>query len=140
MYIQQAIRKDVNRFTTICREHGIKTLYAFGSLVTDQFNPETSDIDLLVEMEDMEPMERGEKLLSLWDKLEAFFHRKVDLLTQKATTNPFLLESINVTKLLLYDNQRKKVLIRYTDCHFTNRKVYKHLQSLKAEVEILIKD
>ncbi len=111
MYIQQAIRKDVNRFTTICREHGIKTLYAFGSLVTDQFNPETSDIDLLVEMEDMEPMERGEKLLSLWDKLEAFFHRKVDLLTQKATTNPFLLESINVTKLLLYDNQRKKVLI-----------------------------
>lgn len=72
MYIQQAIRKDVNRFTTICREHGIKTLYAFGSLVTDQFNPETSDIDLLVEMEDMEPMERGEKLLSLWDKLEVF--------------------------------------------------------------------
>lgn len=41
----------------------------------------------------------------------SFFHRKVDLLTQKATTNPFLLESINITKLLLYDNQRKKVLI-----------------------------
>lgn len=62
-------------------------------------------------MEDMEPLERGEKLLFLWDKLEAFFHRKVDLLTQKATHNPFLLESINATKLLIYDNQRKEVLI-----------------------------
>lgn len=111
MYIQKEIRKDIARFTAICREHGIKALYAFGSSVTDRFNPETSDIDLWVEMEDMEPLERGEKLLSLWDKLEAFFQRKVDLLTQKATHNPFLLESINATKLLLYDNQRKEVLI-----------------------------
>lgn len=111
MYIQNEIKKDLTHFTAICREHGIKALYAFGSSVTDRFNPETSDIDLLVEMEDMEPIEKGEKLLSLWDKLEAFFHRKVDLLTLKATHNPFLLESINATKLLLYDNQRKEVLI-----------------------------
>lgn len=111
MYIQKEIKKDLPRFTAICREHGIKTLYAFGSSVTDRFNPETSDIDLFVEMEDMEPIEKGELLLSLWDKLEAFFQRKVDLLTLKATHNPFLLESINATKLLLYDNQRKEVLI-----------------------------
>ncbi|WP_302799962.1 nucleotidyltransferase family protein [Parabacteroides goldsteinii] len=111
MYIQNEIRKDLGRFTSICREHGIKSLYAFGSSVTDRFNPDTSDIDLLVELEEMEPLERGEMLLSLWDKLEAFFHRKVDLLTQKATHNPFLLESINATKLLLYDNQRKEILI-----------------------------
>lgn len=111
MYIQNEIRKDISSFTAICREHGIKTLYAFGSSVTDRFNPATSDIDLFVEMEEMEPLERGEKLLSLWDKLEVFFHRKVDLLTQKATHNPFLLESINATKLLLYDNQRKEILI-----------------------------
>lgn len=111
MYIQQAIKKDIARFTAICREHSIKALYAFGSSITDRFNPQTSDIDLYVEMEDMEPLERGEKLFALWDKLEAFFHLKVDLLTQKATHNPFLLESINSTKLLIYDNQRKEVLI-----------------------------
>ena len=48
----------------------------FGSSVTEQFNPQRSDIDLLVEMEDMDPLEKGEKLLSLWDKLEDFFSKK----------------------------------------------------------------
>ena len=59
----------------------------------------------------MDPLEKGEKLLALWDRLEAFFHRKVDLLTRKALKNPFLVESINPTKVLLYDNQRKEVLV-----------------------------
>lgn len=59
----------------------------------------------------MDPLEKGEKLLALWDRLEAFFHRKVDLLTRKALKNPFLVESINQTKVLLYDNQRKEVLV-----------------------------
>ena len=56
-------------------------------------------------------LEKGEKLLSLWDKLEDFFQRKVDLLTQKSLKNPFLLENIDKTKILLYDNERKEVFV-----------------------------
>ena len=63
---------------------------------------------MLVEMEDMDPLEKGEKLLSLWDKLEDFFQRKVDLLTRKSLKNPFLLENIDKTKILLYDNKKKR--------------------------------
>ena len=62
-------------------------------------------------MEDMDPLEKGEKLLSLWDKLEDFFQRKVDLLTRKSLKNPFLLENIDKTKILLYDNKRKEVFV-----------------------------
>ena len=80
MFIHNEIRKNLSLFSDICKNHGIKSLYAFGSSVTEQFNPQRSDIDLLVEMEDMDPLEKGEKLLSLWDKLEDFFQRKVDLL------------------------------------------------------------
>lgn len=105
------IRKNLSLFSDICKNHRIKSLYAFGSSVTDQFNPQRSDIDLLVEMEDMDPLEKGEKLLSLWDKLEDFFQRKVDLLTQKSLKNPFLLENIDKTKILLYDNKRKEVFV-----------------------------
>ena len=94
MFIHNEIRKNLSLFSDICKNHGIKSLYAFGSSVTEQFNPQRSDIDLLVEMEDMDPLEKGEKLLSLWDKLEDFFQRKVDLLTQKSLKNPFLLEKI----------------------------------------------
>ena len=103
MFIHNEIRKNLSLFSDICKNHGIKSLYAFGSSVTDQFNPQRSDIDLLVE--------KGEKLLSLWDKLEDFFQRKVDLLTQKSLKNPFLLENIDKTKILLYDNKRKEVFV-----------------------------
>ena len=68
-------------------------------------------ISLFKEVEDMDPLEKGEKLLSLWDKLEDFFQRKVDLLTQKSLKNPFLLENIDKTKILLYDNERKEVFV-----------------------------
>ena len=68
MFIHNEIRKNLSLFSDICKNHGIKSLYAFGSSVTEQFNPQRSDIDLLVEMEDMDPLEKGEKLLSLWDK------------------------------------------------------------------------
>ena len=45
------------------------------------------------------------------DKLEDFFQRKVDLLTRKSLKNPFLLENIDKTKILLYDNKRKEVFV-----------------------------
>ena len=110
MFIHNEIRKNLSLFSDICKNHGIKSLYAFGSSVTEQFNPQRSDIDLLVEMEDMDPLEKGEKLLSLWDKLEDFFQRKVDLLTQKSLKNPFLLENIDKTKILLMTMKEKKYL------------------------------
>ena len=62
MFIHNEIRKNLSLFSDICKNHGIKSLYAFGSSVTDQFNPQRSDIDLLVEMEDMDPLEKGEAL------------------------------------------------------------------------------
>lgn len=125
MFIHNEIRKNLSLFSDICKNHGIKSLYAFGSSVTEQFNPQRSDIDLLVEMEDMDPLEKGEKLLSLWDKLEDFFQRKVDLLTRKSLKNPFLLENIDKTKILLYDNKRKEVFVRHDEGDKLDRVVYR---------------
>lgn len=111
MYVRDKIKENLVSFSEICERHGIKSLYAFGSSVTDRFDPRRSDIDLLVEMKEMDPLERGEQLLSLWDKLEAFFQRKVDLLTAKSLRNPYLSQSINDTKVLLYDYQGEKVFV-----------------------------
>jgi predicted nucleotidyltransferase len=82
-------------------------LYAFGSSTNNNFNPVESDIDLLVEIEDADPIERGEKLMSFWDRLESFFNRKVDLLTESSLRNPFLRKSIDSTKVLIYDGSRQ---------------------------------
>lgn len=87
----------------------MKNLYAFGSAITDQFDENSSDIDLLIEIEENDPLERGEKLLAIWDKLEEFFQRKVVLLTQSSLKNPILRKNIDATKILIYDGKRQEV-------------------------------
>ena len=42
------ITNNINQIKTLCQEHKVKELYAFGSATTDKFNEE-SDVDLLVE-------------------------------------------------------------------------------------------
>lgn len=109
MIIKDEILKQVNDFESTCKSHSVKSLYAFGSATTDQFDEEKSDIDLLVEIDDSDPIERGEKLMSLWDYFELFFHRKVDLLTDGSIRNPYLRKSIDTTKILIYDGKGAKV-------------------------------
>ena len=111
MVIKEQISKKQNDFASLCKSHNVKYLYAFGSSVTDKFNPRKSDIDLLVEIDSPDPLDRGEKLLSLWDLFESFFKRKVDLLTESSIRNPFLRKSIDSTKVLIYDGSGQKVLI-----------------------------
>lgn len=95
----------------MCEKHDVKSIYAFGSSVNDKFDPDKSDIDLLVQINEDDPVERGEKLLSLWDKLEELFQRRVDLLTEDSIKNPFLKKSIDATKVLIYDGKGTKVFI-----------------------------
>jgi predicted nucleotidyltransferase len=111
MVLKDEILKKANDFNSLCHSHKVKSLYAFGSSTNNSFNSENSDIDLLVEIEDLDPIERGEKLMSFWDLLERFFNRKVDLLTESSLRNPFLKKSIDSTKILIYDGSRQKILI-----------------------------
>lgn len=110
MIIKKEIFTRLNEFKTICENHNVKLMYAFGSATNDSFDANTSDIDLLVEIDDHNPTERGEKLISLWDSLESFFQRKVDLLTESSLRNPFLKKSIESTKVLIYDGSGQKIL------------------------------
>ena len=111
MIIKDEISKKQNDFTSLCKSHNVKYLYAFGSSVSEKFDPKKSDIDLLVEIDSIDPIDRGEKLLSLWDLFEVFFKRKVDLLTETSIRNPFLRKSIDSTKVLIYDGRGQKVLV-----------------------------
>lgn len=98
-------------FVALCKAHKVNKLYAFGSSVTDHFDPSHSDIDLVVELDIHDPIEYSETLLALWDNLESFFKRKVDLLTNESIHNPYLRKSIDATKKLIYDGQREKILV-----------------------------
>jgi uncharacterized protein len=109
MNLKESIKVKPKEFSTLCENHDVKTLYAFGSSVNNSFNEETSDIDLLIELNTEDPIKRGENLISLWDKFETFFQRKVDLLTHSSLRNPILKKSIDSSKILIYDGKEHKV-------------------------------
>ena len=111
MVIQTEITKKQNEFLLLCRQHNIRSLYAFGSATNANFDTTHSDIDLLVDLYDKDPVMRGEKLLSLWDNFELFFHRKVDLLTDASIHNPVLRRNIDAQKVLIYDGTRQQILV-----------------------------
>lgn len=105
MNLKDSIENRMEDFSALCKIHNVKNLYAFGSSVTDRFNEDSSDIDLLIEIDNEDPIERGEDLMNIWDKLEQFFQRRVDLLTITSIKNPILKENIEATKILIYDGK-----------------------------------
>lgn len=111
MDLMTLIRERYSDFVDLCRTHKVDKIYAFGSSITDHFDPETSDIDVVVKIDIDDPVDRGDALLSLWDKLEALFNRKVDLLTEDSIRNPYLKANINRTKRLIYDGAGEKVFV-----------------------------
>lgn len=111
MNLKESIQYKMADFLALCKAHNVKSLYAFGSSITDQFNEDSSDIDLLIEIDNDDPIERGESLMSIWDKFEQFFQRKVDLLTNTSIKNPILKQSIDSTKILIYDGKKQEISI-----------------------------
>lgn len=109
MNLKTAIQSRLADFLALCKTHNVKSLYAFGSSITPNFDEKYSDIDLLIELNDIDPINRGEKLMSIWDQFEQFFQRKVDLLTNSSIKNPILKENIDSTKILIYDGKTQKI-------------------------------
>ncbi len=111
MDLSTIINEKYNEFIALCQAYKVDKIFAFGSSITDHFDPGKSDIDLIVNVDIDDAGDRGEALLSLWNKLEELFGRKVDLLTDESIRNPFLKDNINRTKKLIYDREREKVLV-----------------------------
>jgi len=111
MNLNSLIKERYNDFIDLCKQHKVNKIYAFGSSITNHFDPSKSDIDIVVELNIKDPIEYGGTLLSLWDKLEVLFNRKVDLLTDDSINNPYLKKSIESTKKLIYDGQGEKVFV-----------------------------
>lgn len=111
MDVFNLIKENHADFVSLCTSHKVDKMYAFGSSVSDQFNPETSDIDLIVSVDIADAGDRGDALLSLWNQLESLFNKKVDLLTEASIQNPYLKASIDQTKKLIYDRKGEKILV-----------------------------
>jgi predicted nucleotidyltransferase len=85
----------------LCRNFHVKTLFVFGSATTDQFSKE-SDVDLLVDFEDLSPLDYADNYFNLKFQLQDLLKRQVDLLENKSLNNPYLKSQIDRTKVSVY--------------------------------------
>ncbi|WP_431247153.1 nucleotidyltransferase family protein [Leifsonia xyli] len=87
-----AVPVDVRAIARACEAHGVKRLRIFGSVLSDKFDRETSDVDFLV---DFLPG-RGGLLHDYYDlneELERILGRGVDLIDAGAVLNPYFARS-----------------------------------------------
>jgi predicted nucleotidyltransferase len=95
------IESNIERLRLLCQKHKVSQLFVFGSVLSNRFRTD-SDIDLIVNFEDVDLREYADNYFSLKEELEKLFNRKVDLLEAQAIRNPFFKESLDQQKRLIY--------------------------------------
>lgn len=95
------IERDIDKIRELCSKHRVGKLFVFGSVLTDRFKSD-SDIDFIVDFQDVDLYDYADNYFDLKFSLEDLFKRDVDLLEDKAIKNPYLRQSIDSSKQLVY--------------------------------------
>jgi predicted nucleotidyltransferase len=91
----------VERIEAFCRRWHVAEFALFGSVLTDEFRPD-SDVDVLVTFEDGFRPKLGD-WLDMEDELASAFGRRIDLVEKaRLTENPFIRKHILATYRVLY--------------------------------------
>ncbi|NBV86376.1 MAG: nucleotidyltransferase [Verrucomicrobia bacterium] len=85
-----------------CRRHPVRSLRVFGSVARGQASP-GSDLDLLVQFEDLSPAEYATHYFGLLHELQDAVGTQVDLLTPGGVTRPSLKRNIREESVLVYE-------------------------------------
>jgi predicted nucleotidyltransferase len=93
-----AYKLEINE---LCENHKVRSLYAFGSVLSSNFNT-NSDIDLIVEFNDIDVKDYADNYFDFKFSLEEIFNRPVDLLEEQAIKNPYFKQVVNQSKELVY--------------------------------------
>jgi uncharacterized protein len=99
--VNRLVLEKMIQLKNLCIKHKVKELFVFGSATNGNFS-ENSDIDFLVSFHEMAPEEYADKYFDLHDELEELFGREIDLVTVNSLSNPYLIQSINENKELIY--------------------------------------
>jgi predicted nucleotidyltransferase len=96
-------KQQLEAIRALCSEFQVQKLELFGSATRDDFDPEHSDIDMLVEFTpqaDLGPWMA--RFFDLQAQLEAVLGRKVDLVMAKGLRNPYLIRAVDRDRRVLY--------------------------------------
>ena len=100
--VLEDIRRHQHSVAELCRQHGARRLDLFGSATRDDFDVQNSDLDLLVEFEDLAPTQYAQAYFDLKEGLERIFERPIDLVTENNLDNPYFRQRVHRERQNLY--------------------------------------
>jgi hypothetical protein len=86
----------------LCSRYRVVKLELFGSAAGKDFDPEKSDLDFLVEFEEKSPRGAADRYFGLREDLEKVLGRAVDLVEERAITNPYFLRQVQASRAVVY--------------------------------------
>ncbi|MCF8461171.1 MAG: nucleotidyltransferase domain-containing protein [Flavobacteriales bacterium] len=99
--MEATIENKLSDIRQLFRKYGAERAYIFGSATKDRLTAE-SDVDFLFSFpKDMDFVKYSDNYFALAEALEKLLGRKVDLVAEKTLHNPYLIESINESKVQL---------------------------------------
>ena len=100
--LPEIVTQHLDEVRALCEKYGVKRLGIFGSAVKGKFNPETSDLDFVVEFFPHEPAGFKSPYFRLAHELEDLFQRPVDLVERTAIRNPYFHKVLQLSEQSLY--------------------------------------
>ncbi len=97
------ITRYADPIAEICATYGVQRLALFGSALRDDFDPQRSDLDFVVEFAPPHLPGAFDRYFGLKEALERLFQRPVDLVEHNAIKNPYFLEVVNRDKSPIYE-------------------------------------
>src|SRR5436190_14647324 len=95
------LEKHIRDINKLCSMYGVKQLYAFGSVLTENFNND-SDIDLIVDFDPIDVAQYADNYFDFKFSLQDILKTPVDLLEEKAIKNPYFRQVVNKQRQLIY--------------------------------------
>ena len=97
--MEKQIEKKLPQIKKLFAKYGAKKAYLFGSATTNKFH-KGSDVDFLYTFsEDLDYETYADNYFKLMYELQDLLHKQVDLVAEKTLKNPYLIESINESKI-----------------------------------------
>ena len=92
----------------LCSRFGVQSLDVFGSAADGAFDVTRSDIDFLVEFSPEDKGSLFHRYFGLQEALESVFHRKIDLVSASALSNPYFIAAVNQSRQSVYASTRSQ--------------------------------
>ncbi len=100
--MHRIIEQHRQELQQLCGKYKVRNLELFGSAISEDFDPDKSDLDFLVTFEELPSTAYADTYFGLLEELETLFGSQVDLVMESAVDNPYFAKEIEQTKIQLY--------------------------------------